>query len=211
MSAEHASIAATQTPVCWSCGKPLDRGAPFCAACQSVQPPGQMDHFARLGLERSYPVDLAALDHAYLGLQRRLHPDRFARKQPRERAISQQQAAALNEAYETLKNPVRGARYLAEQIGVDLPGDGRTIDDPVLLMEAMEAREALSEARSVADVQALEQKSRVDRSAAIDTLPDLFAKADHAGIKRVILRLAYLDKFVEEARARRLNLGSAGP
>lgn len=211
MSAEHASIAATQAPACWSCGQLLESGAPFCAACQAVQPPGRMDHFARLGLSRGYVVDLAALDRAYFALQRRLHPDRFARKPPRERAISQQQAAALNEAYETLKNPIRRARYLAEQMGVELPGDGRTIDDPELLMEAMEAREALTEADSAAEVQALERKSRDDRAAAIEALSDLFAKADHAGIRRAILRLAYLDKFVEEARARRLNLGSAGP
>jgi molecular chaperone HscB len=185
--------------------------APFCAACQTVQPPGQVDRFARLGLDRGYVVDLAALDRAYFALQRRLHPDRFVRKQPRERAISQQQAAALNEAYETLKHPVRRARYLAGLMGVDLPGDGRTIDDPVLLMEAMETREALAEAGSVAAVEALENKSRDERAAAIDALKALFAKADHSGIRRAILRLAYLDKFVEEARARRLNLGSAGP
>jgi molecular chaperone HscB len=211
MSAEHASIAASAAPSCWSCGKPLEPGTLFCAGCQAVQPPGQMDHFARLGLRRGYALDPAALDRAYFGLQRRLHPDRFARRQPGERAISQQQAAALNEAYETLKNPIRRAHYLAEQIGVDLPGEGRTIDAPQLLMEAMEAREALLEAGTVADVQALEQRSRDDRAAAIDTLSDLFARADHAGIRHAILRLAYLDKFVEEARARRLNLGSAGP
>ncbi len=170
-----------------------------------------MDHFARLGLARGYALDLAALDRAYFALQRRLHPDRFVRKQPRERAISQQQAAALNEAYETLKHPIRRARYLAELMGVDLPGDGRTIDDPALLMEAMEAREALTEAGSVAEVQALERTSGAERAAAIDALQGLFASNDKAGIRRAILRLAYLDKFVEEARARRLNLGSAGP
>lgn len=211
MSAENAPIAAQQTTACWSCAGPVEPGAPFCATCQAVQPPGQMDHFARLGLRRGYAADLAALDRAYFGLQRRLHPDRFARKQPRERAISQQQAAALNEAYETLKHPIRRARYLAELSGVDLPGDGRTIDDPELLMEAMEVREALAEASSMPEVQALEQTAREDRGAAIDTLAELFAKADHAGIRRAILRLAYLDKFVEEARARRLNLGAAGP
>lgn len=211
MSAEQASIAATQVPACWSCGATPDVVAPFCAACQAVQPPGQTDHFARLGLERGYSVDLAALDRAYFALQRGLHPDRFVRKQPRERAVSQQQAAALNGAYETLKHPIRRARYLAELMGVDLPGDGRTIDDPALLMEAMEAREALSEAGSVAEVQALERTSSAARAAAIDALRDLFDRDDKAGIRRAILRLAYLDKFVEEARARRLNLGSAGP
>lgn len=199
------------TPVCWSCAQPLDADALFCAGCQAVQPPGQLDHFARLGLPRSFALDAAALDRAYFALQRRLHPDRFARKPPRERAISQQQAAALNEAYETLKNPVRRARYLAELDGVDLPGDGRTIDDPALLMEAMEAREALAEADTVAAVQALEQKTRDERAAEIDTLGGLFERADKGGIRHAILRLAYLDKFVEEARSRRLNLGSAGP
>lgn len=211
MSKEHASTAATQTPACWSCDAPLVSGAPFCAACQAVQPPGQMDHFARLGLSRLYTVDLAALDRAYFGLQRRLHPDRFVRRPPRERAISQQQAAALNDAYETLKHPIRRARYLAELMGVDLPGDGRTIDDPELLMEAMEAREALAEAASEAEVRALEGTSRDERAAAIDALQELFTRDDRAGVRRAILRLAYLDKFVEEARARRLNLGSAGP
>lgn len=211
MSAEHAPIAATQTPACWSCGGPLVSAAPFCVACLAVQPPGQMDHFTRLGLERGYTIDLAALDRAYFGLQRRLHPDRFVGRSPRERAISQQQAAALNEAYETLKHPIRRARYLAELMGVDLPGDGRTIDDPELLMAAMESREALAEAGSLAEVEALERRSRDERAAAIDALQDLFARDDQAGIRRAILRLAYLDKFVEEARARRLNLGSAGP
>lgn len=211
MPAEHASIAATQALACWSCGRPLEAGALFCGACQAVQPPGQVDHFARLGLERGFAVDPAALDRAYFALQRRLHPDRFARKPPRERAISQQQAAALNEAYETLKNPTRRARYLADEMGVDLPGDGRTIDDPELLMEAMEAREALTEAETVVAVQALEDKSREERAAVMAGLPDQFARADHPGIRRALLRLAYLDKFVEEARSRRLNLGSAGP
>jgi molecular chaperone HscB len=199
------------TSVCWSCAQPLATDALFCAACQAVQPPGQHDHFARLGLPRSFALDVAALDRAYFGLQRRLHPDRFARKPARERAISQQQAAALNEAYETLKNPIRRARYLAELTGVELPGDGRTIDDPGLLMEAMEAREALAEANSVTAVQALEQKTRDERAAEIGTLSDLFERADNGAIRHAILRLAYLDKFVEEARSRRLNLGSAGP
>ena len=78
-------------------------------------------------------------------------------------------------------------------------------------MEAMEAREALTEAGSAAEVQVLEQKSRDERAGAIEALSALFAQADRAGIRHAILRLAYLDKFVEEARARRLNLGSAGP
>ena len=65
------------------------------------------------------------------------------------------EAAALNDAYRTLKDPLSRAVYLAELRGVELPGDGKTIDDPDLLMEAMEAREALHEAATADAVDAL--------------------------------------------------------
>jgi molecular chaperone HscB len=210
MTPSTAAATAPETAAtCWSCGGATVATAPFCD-CGAVQPPGQSDHFTRLGLERGFDVNVAALDRRYFDLQRRLHPDRFARKTPREKAISQQQAAALNEAYETLKNPLRRARYLARQLGVDLPEEGRTIDDPELLMEAMERREALSEAATPQAVEALARAAAGERAAVLDSLSALFAAGDRKGLRTAILRLAYLDKFAEEARARRFNMGAPG-
>lgn len=205
-----AAATASETAACWSCGAATADATAFCSTCGLVQPPGQSDHFTRLGQPRSFDVDLAGLDRRYFALQRQLHPDRFARKTAREKAVSQQQAAALNEAYETLKNPLRRARYLALQQGVDLPGEGRTIDDPELLMEAMERREALAEATTVAAVQALESAADGERAALLRGLSALFAADDKNGVRMAILRLAYLDKFTEEARGRRFNLGTSG-
>src|SRR6476661_7801338 len=105
-----------------------------------------MDHFARLGLPAALDLEPASLDRAYFALQRQWHPDRFIAKPPQERAKASSEAAALNDAYRTLKNPLSRAFYLAGLKGVDLPGDGKTIGDPELLMEAMEAREELQEA-----------------------------------------------------------------
>ena len=105
-----------------------------------------MDHFARLGLPAALELEPASLDRAYFALQRQWHPDRFVARPPDERARASSEAAALNDAYRTLKDPLSRAVYLAELRGVELPGDGKTIDDPDLLMEAMEAREALHEA-----------------------------------------------------------------
>lgn len=195
---------------CWSCGAAAGI-APFCAGCGIVQPPGQRDHFARLGLAGGFDVDIAELDRRYFALQRQLHPDRFARRTPREKAISQQQAAALNEAYETLKHPLRRARYLARRSGVDLPDEGRTIDDPELLMEAMERREALAEAATREAVETLEKGAAEERATLLASLSTLFASGDGSGLRAAILRLAYLDKFAEEARARRFNLDAAHP
>src|SRR5262245_65609259 len=121
-----------------------------------------MDHFARLGLPAALDLEPASLDRAYFALQRQWHPDRFVAKPAAERARASSEAAALNDAYRTLKDPLSRAVYLAELKGVALPGDGKTIDDPDLLMEAMEAREALHEAESVEAIDALAAKARAD-------------------------------------------------
>ena len=165
-----------------------------------------MDHFARLGLPAALDLEPASLDRAYFALQRQWHPDRFVARPPDERARASSEAAALNDAYRTLKDPLSRAVYLAELRGVELPGDGKTIDDPDLLMEAMETREALHEAATSDAVEALAAEAKRTAQQALDGLADLFLHEDKPAIRKTLLRLRYLDKFAEEARARRMNL-----
>jgi molecular chaperone HscB len=165
-----------------------------------------MDHFARLGLPAALDLDAAVLDRAYFALQRQWHPDRFVAKPPEDRARASAEAASVNEAYRTLKDPLRRAFYMAGMAGVDLPGDGKTIDDPDLLMEAMEAREALHDADTPAAVDILAAKARQDVQKALEGLGSLFLANDRAAIRKALLRLRYLDKFAEEARGRRMNI-----
>jgi molecular chaperone HscB len=167
-----------------------------------------MDHFARLGLPAALDIEAAALDKAYFARQRQWHPDRFVGKAAEERAKASVEAAALNDAYRTLKDPLARAVYLAELRGVELPGDGKTIDDPDLLMEVMDAREELQEASSIAEVDALARFAREDLQKALAELPRLFLANDKPAIRKALLRLRYLDKFADEAKARRTNLGS---
>jgi molecular chaperone HscB len=168
-----------------------------------------MDHFARLGLPAALDVDAGALDKAYFAGQRQWHPDRFVGKPAEQRAKASVEAAALNDAYRTLKDPLARAFYMAELKGVELPGDGKTIDDPGLLMEAMEAREELHEAGSITAVDALAAKVRDELQKSLAGLADLFLANDKPAIRKALLRLRYLDKFAEEARARRTNLGKS--
>ena len=165
-----------------------------------------MDHFARLGLPAALDLEPAALDRVYFTLQRQWHPDRFVARPSDERARASTEAAALNDAYRTLKDPLSRAVYLAGLRGVELPGDGKTIDDPDLLMEAMEAREELHEAGTAEAVDALAAKVREDMKNSLSGLGALFLQEDKAAIRKALLRLRYLDKFVEEARARRMNV-----
>jgi molecular chaperone HscB len=168
-----------------------------------------MDHFARLGLLAALDLEPAALDRAYFALQRQWHPDRFVARPPDERARASSEAAALNDAYRTLKDPLSRAIYFATLKGVELPGDGKTIDDPELLMEAMEEREELHEAGTIEAVESLAAKVRDDMKRSLDGLGSLFLANDKGAIRKALLRLRYLDKFAEEARARRTNLERA--
>ena len=165
-----------------------------------------MDHFARLELPAALDLDAGTLDKAYFAQQRLWHPDRFVAKPAEERARASAEAAAINDAYRTLKDPLARAVYLASLKGVEMPADGKTIDDPELLMEAMEAREELHEASSTAQVDALAAKVRDELQRALAGLARLFLANDKPAIRKALLRLRYLDKFAEEARARRMNI-----
>jgi molecular chaperone HscB len=74
-------------------------------------------------------------------------------------------------------------------------------------MEVMDAREELHEANSIAEVDALARFAREDLQKGLADLPRLFSANDKPAIRKVLLRLRYLDKFADEAKARRSNLG----
>jgi molecular chaperone HscB len=196
--------AVAQIVPCWSCKGPVATRALFCSVCGAVQGPGAIDHYSRLGIPPSFDLDLEGLERQYFGFQRRLHPDRFAAKSGKEKALSQQQATALNEAYETLKDPLKRAAYLLGLLGhpVDLTACG-TISDRELLMEQMEKREALAEAATPEQIAKLAMAAESEViacqchiSAAINA-----GKLEEAG--HLTIRLKYLAKLAEEARAKK--------
>lgn len=105
-----------------------------------------MDPFATLGFERRYELDKAALDRRYRDLQEVLHPDKFTAASASERALNMQRAIAVNEAYRVLRDDQKRAEALLE-----LLAGGKTPEPPAppeLLMEMMELREALADARA---------------------------------------------------------------
>ncbi|MEX0808691.1 MAG: Fe-S protein assembly co-chaperone HscB [Dongiaceae bacterium] len=197
---------------CWSCHGPVDPVALFCHVCGAIQPPGPADHFKRLGLTPRFDLDPAEIGRRYVAFQQRLHPDRFAGKSARERALAEQHAVSLNEAHETLKDPLRRGSYLLQLAGRTSPtAENRTIDDPALLMETMERREALSEAASIDAVAVLAAAAASDESALLDALKAAFVADDLDEASDLLTRLRYLRKFAEEARARRAVLAEAAP
>ena len=96
-------------------------------------------------------MDLGLLDSRYRELQRSVHPDRFASAGEAERRLSMQQATAINEGYQVLKDPLKRGRYLLELSGYNPGAEPHTPRDAAFLMEQMELREALGEVRGSSD------------------------------------------------------------
>lgn len=193
---------------CWSCRGPVVNDVLFCPTCTAVQPPGDVSHFARLGLPTAFDTSLEALDRNYFDAQRQLHPDRFATRTPRERSFSQLQAVSLNEAYETLKDPIRRADYLIALAGGELVPEGCSlVNEQALLHEVLERREELAEAETIAAVEALETAAAADYEACLEKVAAAFVSDDLEAAARSTTRLKYLGKFIQECRGRRARLG----
>ena len=110
----------------------------------------QQNHFEIFGLPVDYTVDRQALAKRYRELQQEFHPDRFAAKSEREQMLSMQYAAQINEANNTLKDPVARAAYLLQLAGVEINPEQTTADGE-FLMQQMILRERLEDVRSAAD------------------------------------------------------------
>jgi len=109
------------------------------------------NHFELFGLPVAFDVDAHQLAERYRELQRASHPDRYANASDRERRLSVQHAAQVNEAFQTLKSSLRRARYLLQLKGIEFDDEKETHLDPAFLMEQMELREALAEVKTKAE------------------------------------------------------------
>jgi molecular chaperone HscB len=115
------------TSACWSCGQM--RAAHFCSACGKVQPPVPADYFTFFGLPRKLNLDTGVLEREFYYLSRKLHPDLYAQAESQEQAWSLQQSSLLNDAYRTLKDPIRRTQYLLRLEGVELEEQSKTASD----------------------------------------------------------------------------------
>lgn len=196
---------------CWSCGEAPGPNA-FCDRCGKVQPPRGEDHFALLGLTPAFTVDADDLERRYRELQRKLHPDRFALKSAPERRASLERATDINEAYRTLKDPGRRAAYLLTLRGLVLPAEGSPEArkaDPDLLMEVLELRESLDDAKRAHDLARVETLARSVRARRDETLGEiervLGGDASDAAATRSVVpildRLRYFTRFLDEVTA----------
>src|SRR3954469_19847959 len=191
------------TRTCWSCRAEVSAADPLCPACGKVQPPlpagARIDKFALLGFEPSFDAP-AGLDDKFRALSRKLHPDRFARATPQERRYSLEQTTLLNDAYKTLKDPVRRAEHLLELRGVQ--GDPKMA--PAFLEETLDDRERLAEAKESGEpLDALAAAVREKRDRTLREARELVERGgDLRSAAELLARMRYYARYLDEVEGR---------
>jgi molecular chaperone HscB len=176
-----------------------------------VQPPvagAAKDRFAVLGLSQRYDVDPGELDERFRTLSRKLHPDRFARASAKERRFSLEQTTLLNDAYRTLRDPVRRAEHLLQLRGVQPLADTAMPEE--FLEEAMADREKLLEARMEGGNDGVEQLAagiRTKRDSAMDEIARVLREPEPepdalSRVSELLARLRYYARYLDEAAGR---------
>lgn len=159
------------------------------------------NHFELFQLPVQFAVDQAQLERAFLEVQSRVHPDRFVSASAAEKRVAMQWATRANEAYQTLKYPHSRAQYLCQLHGVDLQAESNTAMPPAFLMQQMEWRETLQEARQASDeaaLDALEAELRQTRRQLMQQIEAALNAQDYQQSAGHLRCLMFIDKFGEE-------------
>lgn len=160
------------------------------------------DHFQLFDLPPRFALDVAALDAAYRRVQGQVHPDRFAAGTAAENRVAMQWATQANEAYRTLKSPLKRAAYLCERAGVPIGAESNTSMPSEFLMQQLLWREALDAARTGADsgaLQALDDAMASERDRLLgDIGRALDADSDPARAASLVRQLMFIEKFGAE-------------
>jgi molecular chaperone HscB len=163
-----------------------------------------MDPFATLGVEPRFDVDLAAVEKTHRELSRALHPDRYVSAGATERREALGKAVEVNEAWRILRDPIRRAQALLVLRGVTVTEGREPQADPEFLMEMLEQREALDEAKQAKDlprIHAMAAGIEARAKAVEGELTVGFAQGQAASLVTKLGELRFFRRFLDEVSA----------
>jgi molecular chaperone HscB len=163
----------------------------------------QSNDFELFGVPVQFAQDRVALDDRWKELQREAHPDRFAAKGPSAQRMAMQWSVRINEAYQRLKLPLKRASYLCELNGAPINAETNTAMPPAFLMQQMEWREALDEAKTIEDldqIAAMSRQSMLEQLSKVEQLLDV--EHNFTAAAQEVRGLMFTERFASEVDAR---------
>ena len=161
------------------------------------------DHFALFELPRCFALDKSELERRYHDIQARVHPDRHVHLGESERRLAMQWATRVNEAYQTLRQPLSRAQYLLHLAGVDVAKERGMPAE--FLMQQMEWREAVAEMGQAGAADELEQlhhrlkQEMAEQYQLLQSLLDAAATEDsYSAAADTVRQLMFQEKLLAE-------------
>lgn len=158
-------------------------------------------YFTLFQLEPAFDIDAENLEQTYRALAARFHPDKFASASAFEQKQAVMMSSTINDAYRTLRNPIDRAAYLLKTLGIDADAPEHTSFAPDFLMQQMEWRETLVEARAESDLKTLENLNdeiRAEQEKLFCNLKQSFACQDYDTAAQQVRQGRFLDKLRNE-------------
>ena len=168
----------------------------------------QSTDFELFRVPMQFEQDRAVLDSRWKELQREAHPDKFAAQGPAAQRIAMQWSVRINEAYQRLKDPLRRASYLCELHGAPIQAEKNTAMPTDFLLQQMQWREALEDAKTVQDLEEIALKSNNsgrERLSKIEQMIDI--NKDFMAAAQQVRSLMFIERFSSEVDDRLDQLG----
>jgi molecular chaperone HscB len=161
-------------------------------------------HFDLFHLPAQFALDTQALDDAYRTVQAQVHPDRFAAAGDAQKRIAMQWATRTNEAYRTLRDPLKRATYLLSLRGIDVGAENNTAMEPAFLMQQMEWRERIEDAaaaKNIGELDALLAELRDEERVRFTKLAALLDSDSGQAASEAVRQLMFIERVASEIGA----------
>lgn len=159
------------------------------------------NYFEIFSLDESFDLDIDKLTAEYKKLQAQSHPDKFSDADDATRLKALQMSSILNEAFNTLKSPLKRAAYLLILKGVDPEEHRQEHLSESLLLQQMDWRDQLEKAETEEDLNTLDrlkQEVKAEQQACIDELRSSMAAEKYSEAKPLYNKLQFIEKMLSE-------------
>lgn len=160
------------------------------------------DYFKLFSLPADFDIDVDALGKTYRALQQEVHPDRFTASDASAQRAAVQRTAHLNEAYETLKDPLSRGFYLLGLKGVGVGTHEYTTSDGAFLMQQLERREALEQVQQTEEpfdvLEALRDVSHEDERKQMSVFREAWAAGDYDTAYDALTKVMFIRRMLQQ-------------
>ena len=157
--------------------------------------------FEFFSLQESFEIDAAKLENEYKQLQALSHPDKFSDADDVTRLQAVQLSSIINQAYDTLKSPLKRAAYLLGLQGTDPEEHNQGHLSESLLLQQMDWRDQLETATEDEDLTILDklkQDAKTEQDTGFEEFKSALQGQDYVAAKSAYHKLQFIEKFMHE-------------